>query len=680
MPSAGWRSPGCLIAGLLLAWLTACATAPPALPRPVRFVGAQALSAATLREVLVEPMATASDAAAMRSAGAAAIARAYHRLGYAEVTVAAADDDGGLAFTIEEGRRFTIAALDVSGNVVWPRQELLALWRVTLLPDGRAYEGPAFTPGAPFDPEHLDRFAQLVLARYLDAGYLDARVGAPRVERNVDARTVSATVSVAHEGPRYTISNYDVPDAVRAVLGDDMPKAPVGEFCTRTRAEGFAAAVLDGLRRRGYPEPELRVSATRDASRGEVELRLSVATGPPRTVVEVKVTGNRRVPTDLVRDKFGVREGVRFDGDAERRGVAALSATGEFSRVDVEYEQVAEDKVAVIVDTTETTGLVLKGAPYLHPWRRFGYNLFIEGRNALGERHDLLGHVHVGHRGYHTGARYLHSGLLGDENTTFTLGGDFYANERVAFTDRGAGGTVELRRYFSPGLSVAASYSALAHFATTFDASTTTSVGRDYTEGRAALVLDFDRTDNRLLPTRGQRAYVKLDRVDDALGADVEFTRLRLGAGVWLPVSERVRLSLEADSGWLWPGQGSAAVPIPERFFLGGYDTVRSFRESRLGPRDPTFALRGGECKNFARTEMVVRTIEPVDLALFADAGNLGIDVADWSLHDMRYALGVAVRLVARDTGPVVLSAAYNPDRARGEDEWVVDFAAGVNF
>ncbi len=672
----------CLRVGRLaaVAAVVAGCTAPRFEPsRPVRFVGATSLSEVVLREVVAESLLTDTKEDELRAAAGEAIARAYRVLGFADVSVAGASEAGGLVFTIQEGRRWSLASVDVQGSLAISRDELLRLWRIIVLPDGRLVEAPPFSPGDPFDSDHLKRFAGLVLSRYLDSGYLDARLDRPQLERDQERGSVQVTLRVAQEGPRYTISKYDVPDAVHAVLGDDMPKAPVGEVCTRARAEGFAAAILGGLRRRGFPEPELRVSADRNASKGEVELHLAIETGVPRTVSEVQVVGNRRVPLDLVRDKFGMQPGQLFDGDVERRGVAALSATGEFSTIDVDYERHDTDKVKVIVDTAESSGLVLKGSPYLHPWRRFGYNMFIEGRDALGERHDLLGHVHVGHRGYNLGGRYLRSGLF-DQNTSLTIGGDFYANERPAFTDRGAGGTIELRRYFSPGLSVAASYSALEHFRTSVDSTSTTSIGSDYTEGRASLALDFDQTDNRLLPTRGQKAYARVDRVDDALSADVEFTRLRVGAGLWVPLSERVRVSLEADSGWLWPGGDSAAVPIPERFFLGGYDSVRSFRESRVGPRDSRGALSGGEFKNFARSELVVRTVDPLDVALFADAGNIGADVSAWTLNDMRYALGVALRLAARETGPVVLSAAFNPDRAPGEDQWVVDFAAGVIF
>lgn len=675
------RARRCTLLSLVLS--AACAVQPVDLGRPVRFPGATAISDSVLRQLVADAATPGPVDKERVTAAAEAVRLAYIRRGYADVAVTHSElPDGTLQFAVQEGRHWRLAALDVEGNAAITKATLIGLWRYVPGPYGRMLEVPAFAPGEDFDTEHLDRWATLVLARYIDTGYLDARLDVPLLTRDEPASTVSIVLRVAHEGPRYKIRDFEVSDAVRALLGDDMPAIPAGEFCTRERAEGFAAAVLNGLRRRGHVEPELKVSATRDAEAGEVSLRLAVAAGPARDVVEIAVVGSKRVPAALVRDKLGLQIGARFDGDIERRGIATLSATGEFSQLDVRYEPLDDQRLRVVVDTVETTGLVLRGAPYLHPWRRFGYNFLIEGRDALGERHDLLGHVHVGHRGYHFGGRYLRSGIF-DDQTSLSVGGDFYYNERPAFTDRGVGGNVELRRYFSPGLSVATSYALLEHFDTTFDSTSTTRIGRDYTEGRVSLSIDFDQTDNRLLPTRGEKAYVKLARVDEALGADVEFTRLQVGAGLWLPCSKRVRWSLEAETGLLWPdgdAGGSLGIPVPERFFTGGYDSVRSFRESRLGARDATGALRGGEFHNFARTELVFRTVEPLDVALFADAGNLGVDASAWDLNDMRYALGLALRLMSSDTGPVVVSAAWNPDRVRGEDEWVVDFAAGVMF
>ena len=642
------------------------------------FQGATAFREEDLRAIVGAALAALPQGAtpeAARNAASDALRRAYHTLGYVDVSVVGTVLDSGLEFTVQEGRRWTLDGLDVQGNTVFTREHLLDLWRAA----AGAPDAAPFVAGDAFDVERLNRWAAQVQAHYVDAGWLDAHLARPDVERDDARGSVRVTLHIAHEGPRYTIAAVEVPDALRALLGDAFPEPPVGEPCTRARTEGWAQAVVRALRRQGHPEPELRIGATRDAEHGEVTLSLTVEPGPARTVAEVRVLGNRRVPATLVRDKLGLREGERFDGDVERRGVQTLSATGEFREIDITYDLMPDDRMRVDVEVAETTGLVLKGSPYFHPWRRLGYNLLVEARDVLGDRHDLLGHVHVGHRGYHFGARYLRSGIF-DEATTLTIGGDFFANERPAFTDRGAGGVVELRRYFSPGLSVALSYAALAHFDTTFDARTTTDVGRNYTEGRVSLLFDFDRTDNRLVPTHGERLFARVDHVDEDLGADVEFTRLRVGGGLWLPLSEDVRCSVEIRAGWLWPGHGSAGVPVPERFFLGGYESARSFRESRLGPRDATGALRGGEFENLLRTELVFAVVEPLDVALFADAGNVGSDVADYDLDDLRYALGVALRLVSRQTGPVVLSAAFNPDREPGEDEWVVDFAAGVIF
>jgi len=661
-------------------WLaSACALQQGADDAGPRFPGAHSIPRSELLEAVANAAHPDAPADEAQRAQATAVRRAYQRRGFADVVVEpGAQPDGTPLFQVQEGRRFVVAGVAIAGNATLGAEALIALSGYA---DGAGplLPGPPLASGDPFDPVRVERWAVLVQNRYIDLGWLDARVEPPQVERDDAAGTVAVTLKVAHEGPRYRVRDFLVPDAVRALLGDDLPEVPRGEFCTRERAEALAAAVFAGLRRRGHPQPELQLAAERHADASEVTLRLAVVPGAARTVAEVVVTGSRRVPDDLVRDRLGLRPGTRFDGDVERRGLRALSATGEFARLDVRYEPLDDDRLRVVVETEETTGLLPHGAPYLHPWRRLGYNLLLEGRDALGDRHDLMGRIHVGHRGYHFGGRYLRSGIF-DDNTSLSCGGDFFANERPAFTDRGAGGTIELRRYFSPDISVAASYSLLEHFDTTFDAQATTSVGRDYTEGRASLAVDLDRTDNGLLPTRGHKAFVRVDRVDEALGADVEFTRLRVGAGLWLPLAERLRWSLEVDAGWLWPDGGSAAVPVTERFFLGGYDTVRSFRESRLGPRDATGALRGGEFSNFARTEFVVQVVGPLDLALYADAGNVGADVSAWDLDSMRYALGVALRLMSTETGPLVVSAAYNPDRDPGEDEWVVDVAAGVIF
>ena len=666
-------------APLLAFVLAGCVAGPIELAHPVRFEGAHAISAQRLRAVVAAAIQEYSGRPGALDDAVLALRLTYASLGHSDAQIRVTPEgDGTIVFAISEGRAWTLAELNVTGCEAVPTDELRALYGREFLPDGRMID-VGFEAGDPFDAPRLDRWARMILARYVDAGYLDARLDQPLVDRDETTSAVRVTMRVAKEGPRYRLRAFDVPDALRALLGPGLPAPPTAEFCTRSMAEGYAARVVRALRKNGHPEPHLRVGVTRHEEAGEATFALTAEVGKPKTIAAIVVRGNRRVPTVAILDRLPLQAGARFDGDAERVGLSALSATGEFAQLQVDYEDVDPDSIRLLIDAVETTGPVVRGSHSYHPWRHLGYGLSLEGRDVLGERHDVVGEARIDDRGYRFGLGYLRSGLF-DELTSLVIGGDFFYSEHPAFTDRGAGGSVELRRYVSPGIRVGLGYAALEHFETTFDARATTDVGRDYTEGRVALEVNHDLRDSTIQPTRGQRAFARVEHNDEALGADVEFTRLRTGAGIWLPLHDDWTWSIDAEAGWLWPGAGSRRVPVTERFFLGGHDTVRSFRESRLGPRDGTGALRGGEFRNVARTELQWRVEGPVQLVAFVDAGNIGTDVDAWSLAHMRWALGFGVRLAGPDLAPISVTAASNPDRAPGEDEWVVDFAAGVFF
>src|SRR6185503_5417776 len=96
------------------------------------------------------------------------------------------------------------------------------------------------------------------------------------------------------------------------------------------------------------------------------------------------------------------------------------------------------------------------------------------------------------------------------------------------------------------------------------------------------------------------------------------------------------------------PGQ----LPIQERFFNGGESTVRSFRESHLGPRSPNGDPEGGEFRNIFNVETRFPLFGPLQGALFVDAGNVGRKVEDYGFRDMRYAVGAGLRF-ALPIGPL---------------------------
>ena len=105
----------------------------------------------------------------------------------------------------------------------------------------------------------------------------------------------------------------------------------------------------------------------------------------------------------------------------------------------------------------------------------------------------------------------------------------------------------------------------------------------------------------------------------------------------------------------------ATAIPIDERFFNGGADTVRSFGERELGPHDNHGHPVGGEFFTVFNIEYTFPILGELQGAIFTDAGNLLPTSEDIGLNDMRYAVGAGLRYKL-PVGPIRLDYGVNPD------------------
>ena len=58
------------------------------------------------------------------------------------------------------------------------------------------------------------------------------------------------------------------------------------------------------------------------------------------------------------------------------------------------------------------------------------------------------------------------------------------------------------------------------------------------------------------------------------------------GLRFFWPMRQGTVLAMRYSTGLIIPGPDQIGVPLGERFFTGGENTVRSFKQSELGPKD----------------------------------------------------------------------------------------------
>ena len=103
----------------------------------------------------------------------------------------------------------------------------------------------------------------------------------------------------------------------------------------------------------------------------------------------------------------------------------------------------------------------------------------------------------------------------------------------------------------------------------------------------------------------------------------------------------------------------SDSVPIYERFFSGGADSIRGYKERGVGPKDPaTNSPLGGEAILLGSAEYVFPVVDFIKGAIFMDAGNVWEKEGDFGSGGYKYSAGPGIR-VKTPVGPVKLDYGY---------------------
>ncbi len=135
----------------------------------------------------------------------------------------------------------------------------------------------------------------------------------------------------------------------------------------------------------------------------------------------------------------------------------------------------------------------------------------------------------------------------------------------------------------------------------------------------------LDTRNRALFADRGVRHSLSLSYA--VPGSDVEYFVVNYDYLQYVPLWGRWTASVGAEVGYGMDIGDTTALPPFRNFFAGGPDTVRGYRESRLGPKDSFGNPYGGNMKVVARAELIFPTPEKwrtsARISWFYDIGNV---------------------------------------------------------
>ncbi|MBM3207994.1 MAG: outer membrane protein assembly factor BamA [Chlamydiae bacterium] len=175
--------------------------------------------------------------------------------------------------------------------------------------------------------------------------------------------------------------------------------------------------------------------------------------------------------------------------------------------------------------------------------------------------------------------------------------------------------------------------------------------------------VSFDSTDSAYKPHRGFRSLLEAEYA--GMLGQITFLRYGYLNSFYTPLWKNGIMKYRFDFRFIQPVLKTPAfkdIPLSERFFMGGENTVRGYKAFDLGPHyangDPTGGLSSGLI-SFEYLHEVVRIL---DLFIFADAGS--ISDKKFSIDTFRLSYGFGARLELMNRVPIVLGMGFpvNPD------------------
>jgi len=511
--------------------------------------------------------------------------------------------------------------------------------------------------GKPYSERRVKRASKRLKEELRKRGYLDARVFT-EVKRSgelifkVKKGAVYLLVAVAVE-PEFNKCSEVLKLNLPAPLTPDLRK----ELPIKLK-ECYADS--------GYPEASVEseeevVRAGKEKK--EIVLKLKVKKGKFYRFGFIIVRGLKRIKLDRVKELLTVKPGEPYSQEKLLEQHSLLLESGLFTSV-FNDEVKGEKFVNEIFRLEEGMLLRLKG--FVGYGSDYGYvlNLSSFATSPLGMGAKYFAFVNYRQKeGYNAVVRALKPAYPFRRYSTSI---SFVKKEQLyeSFKSDKLLYSITLHRKaskrFEQDFSYTVSRSELS------DTSIKTS--RSTYERKVSLISRYDRRDSFSNPRSGFAVRGEASLAGLFLGGEASYYLLDGRFNYLKELSPKDVVSLRFGLGIIKALEGKE-VPLEDRFFLGGAESVRGYKYGTISPQDESGNYVGGRAYGLAGLELRHLLKDRIEGALFFDAGRVFETPSDFKLSDWYSSIGVGIRYLT-PVGPLRIDYGYKlkkvPSQGRG--------------
>ncbi|MBP9733127.1 MAG: outer membrane protein assembly factor BamA [Candidatus Omnitrophica bacterium] len=530
----------------------------------------------------------------------------------------------------------------------------------------------------------LDLDLQRIQALYDEYGYSDAK--ATYKTENLNDRGDIRLIFVVEEGQLYQVGTVNF-RGNQVFTNDEIVKAmelKSGSPFSRKGLRQSVTNIQDLYFEKGYMNAKVAFDSVYNEQTQRVDVSYKITENNITSVNRIIIRGNNKTQDIVIRRELRVYPGEPFNGAALKKSKERLFNLGFFEEVQLDTADTANaDSKDLVVTVKETkTGEFSFGGGFSSIDKAVG---FVQVRQSnfdiadwpsfTGAGQDLTARVQLGSVRSQGELSWTDPWFMGNP---FSLGFDLYRREYnktrssgLFFDEKQTGGRIRIGKELTDYDSISTYYGfeqvEISDIADTASADLRAEIGKTNVS-RVGATLTHDTRDNRFVPTKGNLLQGGAELAGGVLGGDRDFWKLTGLGATYRELFKDNILELKLRGGIADAYDDSEKVPIFERYYAGGANTVRGYRERRIGPRDTgTQDPIGGEAYWVGNAEYTFPIFPGVIKgAAFYDVGTVDATIEDIGNEKIYSGVGLGIR-VKTPIGPLKVDAGYPLDDVEGE-------------
>ncbi|WP_339510710.1 outer membrane protein assembly factor BamA [Pseudomonas sp. RL_15y_Pfl2_60] len=508
-----------------------------------------------------------------------------------------------LKVNINEGEVAAIQHINVVGNTVFPDEDLMSLFELKTT-NWLSF----FKNDDKYAREKLSGDLERLRSYYLDRGYINMDIASTQVSITPDKKHVYITVNI-NEGEKYKIRDVRLSGDLK-VPEDEVRKLLLvkeGQVFSRKVMTTTSELITRRLGNEGYTFANVNGVPTPHDDDHTVSVMFVVDPGKRAYVNRINFRGNTKTEDEVLRREMRQMEGgwastylidqskTRLErlGFFKEVNVETPAVPGTDDQIDVNYsvEEQASGSITASVGFAQNAGLILGGSITQNNFLGSGNKVSLGLTRSEYQSRYNFGFVNPYWTpdgvslGYNLFFRETDYDELDTDVASYSVdsyGAGMSIGYPISETSRLTYGLTVQQDDIDTGIyTVDEIYDFLEE------------EGDSYLNFKASIGWSESTLNRGVLANRGHSQSLVLETTIP--GSDLSFYKLDYRGQIFTPLTDNYTMRFHTQLGYGDSYGSTSELPFYEHYYAGGFNSVRGFEDSSLGPRSTPSVVRNDQ-------------------------------------------------------------------------------------